>query len=430
MTNKNNMLLIIDGSSLLSSSFYATAKEFVMAKTEKDIEIATEKLLKTSTGIYTNGVYGFFKTFKKILQEQNPSHVAVVFDRSRETTFRKKMYHEYKSNRKPCPAPLKSQFKITQDILEYIGIPVFLSEEYEADDYAGSIVKKFENDISIYCYTKDQDYLQLISDNTKIWLVSSKSDSMFKEMNIDKSTLNIPESTFEYDMNAFKTLKGLNHPNEFIALKALLGDTSDNIPGIKGMGEKTAVPLINKFSTLENLYEFLENALDNLNKLLEEKYPLSLDSERTEKELKNIEKDTKDFFKKELGISRVPIKALLQTGRFILDNGQSIEYIARGSKLDASDKKLQGETLNLSSNFNFAINFSDAQDINSIKNGNISNIDLCGKDLAFLCEELARIKTDIEEVDYLKIDDFKVTIDKDKYNEMMNKYEMKSLLII
>jgi DNA polymerase-1 len=398
---KNEMLLIIDGSSLLSSSFYATAKEFTMSKTEDEIERATKMLLQTSDGVYTNGVYGFFKTLNKIIEEQSPSHIAVVFDRSRETTFRKKLYPEYKANRKPCPTPLKSQFKITQDILKYIGIPVFLSEEYEADDFAGSLVKKFEESLPTYCYTKDQDYLQLISENTKVWLVTSKADDLYKEVGINKDELNVPESTFEYDINAFRVLKGLNHPKEFIALKALLGDKSDNIPGVNGIGEKSATPLIKHFSNLDNLYKFLE-----------EKYDLVNFYTKTDKELKVVEKEIKKFLKDELGITRIPINNLIKEGTLTLNDDTVHNYISIGDDVN---------------NLKSAI-FKSEDELQKIVSTGIKNHELSGKKLAYLSEKLAKIKTDIAEINDVKLDDLKVNIDNAKYDEMMRKYEMKSLL--
>ena len=160
--NLGKKLLIIDGSSLLSTSFYGTAKDLMFAKTDEQRELAYKKLMQTKSGIYTNGVYGFIKTLNKILDNQKPSHLAVVFDLSRETTFRKQMYSEYKGTRKKSPEPLRAQFKLMQEVLEYIGVPVLKSLEFEADDFAGSLARKFEDEIPVYCHTKDHDYLQLI----------------------------------------------------------------------------------------------------------------------------------------------------------------------------------------------------------------------------------------------------------------------------
>src|SRR5699024_12470956 len=115
---------------------------------------------------------------------------AIVLDRSR-NTFRREIDPEYKANRSETPYPLKAQFKLLTELLQEINIPVFSNDEYEADDFAGSIVKKFEKDIPIYLHTKDEDYIQLVSEYTKLWMVTSKADDMYKEIGIDKKSINV-----------------------------------------------------------------------------------------------------------------------------------------------------------------------------------------------------------------------------------------------
>ena len=233
-------LVIIDGSSLLSTSFYGTAGAYLMARTEEDKAKAMEKLLKTSDGRYTNGVYTFMKTLLNIVNNQKPSHLAVVWDISR-NTFRQNIAGvegSYKGHRKETPDPLKEQFKTTQELLEGI-VPQFKSgfdDEfiYEADDFAGSLVRKFEGEIPCYCYTKDMDYLQIASEVCRIWIVTSKADELFNKHNIDPKDFNLPQGVFEYSLTSFTDEIGLNHPLEFIDAKAIMGDTSDNIPGING----------------------------------------------------------------------------------------------------------------------------------------------------------------------------------------------------
>ena len=338
----NNNFLIIDGSSLLSTSYYGNLpKEVMYAKTDEEREAAYKKILQTSKGVYTNGIYGFFKTINKILYKQKPEYLAIVFDVSRQTTFRKRMYNDYKGTRKATPGPLSDQFKLTQDVLEYIGVPVLKSPEYEADDYAGSLAKKFESEVPCKFFTKDEDYLQLISKNSRVWLVTSKADEMYNELGlVDYKSFNIPDGTFEYTMTTFEHFKGLEHPEYFIDAKALLGDKSDNIPGCPGIGEKSAIPLLQEYKTIENLYETLEAELEA-----------------------GREKELAKFFKESLGISRSPIKNLVN-----------------------------------------------------------------GKESAFLSKELATIKTDIEEIQSMNLEDFIINIDKNKYNEIMNDLEMKSLI--
>ena len=234
-------LIIIDGSSLLSTSFYGTAGAYLMAKTEEDKVKAMEKLLKAPDGRYTNGVYTFMKTLLNIVKNQKPSHLAVVWDISR-NTFRQNIAGvegSYKGHRKETPDPLKEQFKTTQELLEGI-VPQFKSgfdDEfiYEADDFAGSLVRRFESEIPCYCYTKDEDYLQLISEHgCRVWLVTSRSDEMFEELGMNAKDFDLPQGVFEYNLETFKYFKGLNHPLDFIDAKGLMGDKSDNIPGVKG----------------------------------------------------------------------------------------------------------------------------------------------------------------------------------------------------
>ena len=278
-------LLIVDGSSLLSTSFYATARDLLFAKTEEQKEFAYTKLMKSPDGEYTNGIYMFFKTLLPLLESQKITHLAVVLDRSR-NTFRREIDPEYKANRSETPYPLKSQFKLLTELLEEINIPVFSHTEYEADDFAGSLVKKFEKDIPIYLHTKDEDYIQLVSEYTKLWMVTGKADDMYKEIGLDKKNINVPSGIFEYTPEYVKHFKGIN-PIQIIDAKAIEGDKSDNIKGVKGVGPTSSRPLIAHYGSIEEIYKNIEN--------------LSKDEE----------KELLIFFKDSLGIKRSPLKNLL-----------------------------------------------------------------------------------------------------------------------
>ena len=282
---KEEKLLIVDGSSLLSTSFYATARDLLFAKTEEQKEFAYTKLMKSPDGEYTNGIYMFFKTLLPLLESQKITHLAVVLDRSR-NTFRREIDPEYKSNRSETPYPLKSQFKLLTELLQEINIPVFSDTDYEADDFAGSLVKKFEKDIQVYLHTKDEDYIQLVSDYTKLWMVTSKADDMYKEIGVDKNTINVPSGIFEYTPKYGKHFKGIE-PIQIIDAKAIEGDKSDNIKGVKGVGPTSSRPLIAHYGSIEEIYKNIEN-LD-----------------------KNTEKELLTFFKDSLGIKRSPLKNLL-----------------------------------------------------------------------------------------------------------------------
>ena len=282
---KEDKLLIVDGSSLLSTSFYATARDLLFAKTEEQKEFAYTKLMKSPEGEYTNGIYMFFKTLLPLLEAQNITHLAVVLDRSRDT-FRRQIYPEYKANRSETPHPLKSQFKLLTDMLEDINIPVFSHRDYEADDFAGSLVKKFEIDIPIFLHTKDEDYIQLVSEYTKLWMVTSKAEDMYNEIGINKKDLALPNGTFEYTPKYVKHFKGIE-PIQIIDAKAIEGDKSDNIKGVKNVGPVSSRPLIAHYGSIEEIYNNIEG--------------LSLEAE----------KELLTFFKEDLGIKRSPLKNLL-----------------------------------------------------------------------------------------------------------------------
>lgn len=402
--NSDKKLVIIDGSSLLSTSFYGTAKDLMFAKTEEQKEQAYKKLMQTKDGVYTNGVYGFMKTLNKIIDNQKPSHLAVVFDLSRETTFRKQMYSEYKGTRKKTPSPLSQQFKLMQEVLEYIGIPVFKSLEFEADDYAGSLARRFEDEIPVYCHTKDNDYLQLVSHNTRIWIVTSKNEEMFEQVGLDKKEFNLPDGVFEYSLTSFSELQGLNSPTEFIDAKALMGDKSDNIPGVYGVGDKVVIPLIKEYSSIENLYSEIENL--------------------TAKE----EKELKKFFKESLGISRSPIANLLKDGVITLSTGDEITYKCISGELTEEQKANQDIFESKLGNLRFPIEITSKDGFDLLVNNDVTDIKLSAKECAFMSKDLTTIKTDIPEVDNISLDSLAVNINKDRYNEKMSELEMKSLL--
>ncbi|MBQ6632090.1 MAG: 5'-3' exonuclease [Romboutsia sp.] len=332
-----NKLLVVDGSSLLSTSFYATARDLLFAKTEEQKEFAYTKLMKSPDGEYTNGIYMFFKTLLPLLESQKVTHLAVVLDRSR-NTFRREIDPEYKANRSETPYPLKSQFKLLTELLEEINIPVFSHTEYEADDFAGSLVKKFEKDIPIYLHTKDEDYIQLVSEYTKLWMVTGKAEDMYKEIGVDKKTVNVPSGIFEYTPEYVKYFKGID-PIQIIDAKAIEGDKSDNIKGVKGVGPTSSRPLISHYGSIEEIYKNIEN--------------LSKDEE----------KELLTFFKDSLGIKRSPLKNLLLY-----------------------------------------------------------------KEDAIISKKLATIKTDIEEVQNMKLDNLVLNIDNEKMHKVFMDLGMVSLV--
>ena len=218
----DNKFLIIDGSSLFFRAFYALP------------------LLKTKRGLYTNAIYGFVMMVENAIEKINPTHVAVCFD-MKGKTFRSDIYKDYKGTRQKTPNELEQQWPLVRDILGHMNIKILESPVYEADDIAGTLAKLgseegFEN----YLLTGDKDYFQLVNDKTKV-LFTRKGITDMDIMTVEK---------IEEDYGI--------EPLEFIELKALMGDSSDNIPGIYGIGEKTGLKLIRQFHTLENLYDNID----------------------------------------------------------------------------------------------------------------------------------------------------------------------------
>lgn len=217
---------LVDGNSIMNRAFYGI------------------KLLTNKEGLYTNAVYGFLNIFFKNLDEIKPDYAAVAFD-LKEPTFRHIKYPEYKAQRKKMPEELSMQMPVIKEILNAMNIPVLELKGYEADDIIGTVAKRCcEMGVECDILTGDKDDLQLATDTTKIYLtVTSKG---------------VTDTTI-YDENAVKEKYKVT-PNEFIDVKGLMGDASDNIPGVSGIGEKTAFLLIQEYKSLEALYENLDNA--------------------------------------------------------------------------------------------------------------------------------------------------------------------------
>lgn len=303
-------LILIDGSSILSTSYYGLLPTSIkFAKTEEEKERHYKEILQTKDGIYTNAIFGMFKTLISLIRVEKPTHLAVAWDVGRATTFRRKFYSEYKATRGNTPEPLKKQFSLMDELLKEVGVTQFSDPLYEADDFLGSLADKFESDIPIYIMTKDQDMLQLASENTKIWLLQS-SETKAQEIMTEYyqrdlcEMTSIPRSCIELSYPLVKEYYGVK-PEEVPHLKGLMGDSSDNIPGVPGVGPKTAIPLINQFKTIDNLYESIK------------------------KIEKKDEPKAKKFFKEQLGISS-PLGKLLKDGA---------EESARLSKMLATIKR-------------------------------------------------------------------------------------------
>lgn len=229
--------LVLDGNSILNRSYYGI------------------RVLSNKNGQTTNAIYGFLITMQKLLSEVRPDAVAVAFDLPI-PTFRHKMYSDYKSNRKKMPEELAQQIPILKELLTAMGYKLVSKEGYEADDILGTFASYCEkNGHKCVIATGDTDSLQLVSENVTV--------------RIAKTKMGKPEAVI-YDMKRVKNEFDIL-PQKFVDIKALKGDKSDNIPGIPGIGEKTAHLIISKYGTLEGLYEILENCNNLKNIDLKEK---------------------------------------------------------------------------------------------------------------------------------------------------------------
>ena len=216
-------LLVLDGNSIINRAFYGI------------------KLLTTKDGRYTNAIYGFMNIFYKLCDELHPDSVAFAFD-LKAPTFRHKMYDEYKAGRKPMPPELAEQMPVLKDLLRALGYKIVTKEGYEADDILGTLAFSCKDGDECYIATGDRDSLQLVGDNVKVLLASTK--------------MGRPETNI-YDVKRIKDDYGVT-PHQLIDIKALMGDSSDNIPGVSGVGQKTAQSLISELGSIQNIYDNID----------------------------------------------------------------------------------------------------------------------------------------------------------------------------
>ncbi|MBQ6323253.1 MAG: DNA polymerase I [Bacilli bacterium] len=218
-------IILVDGNNLLFRSFYATAYQGV--------------IMKNSKGFPTNALYGFINMMNKIIKEENPSYIMVAFDKGK--TFRHDKYDSYKAGRAEMPDELKLQFPKAKEVLNSMGIKYFEIDNYEADDIIGTLAKHVdeEDEFIATIVSSDKDLLQLISDEVVVKLLKQSDHVMM-------------------DKKEFRATYGVD-PIKMIDLKALMGDPSDHIPGVKGIGEKTAINLLSKYGSLDGVYANLDN---------------------------------------------------------------------------------------------------------------------------------------------------------------------------
>ena len=345
-------LLLVDGNSIMNRAFYG---------------IMGSKMLMTADGTYTNAVYGFLAILFKIEEDLNPDYIAVAFD-LKAPTARHKMYEGYKANRHGMPDELAMQMPIIKEILQDMNITIIEKEGYEADDVLGTLSKRGEKEgLEVTILSGDRDTFQLTSDHITVRIPRTKAGKTEVE---------------DFDKNKIMEVYGLE-PKQLIEVKGLQGDTSDNIPGVPGVGEKTALSIVKEYGSIENLYKELEagqalsikgktreKIIENkelalmskelgtinvnvpieetikslerkewnneavLSKFKELKFNRYIERFSLKEEEKNVKTETKDFFE----IKELEIKDIDNIISKIKENKQIIYYL---------DKELQKESTNI-----------------------------------------------------------------------------------
>lgn len=253
----NETFLIVDGHALIYRAFHAFPKTLVSAD-----------------GQLTNAVYGFSRILLKSIQDFEPKYLAVAFDH-KEKTFRHEKFVEYKAHRPEMPPELISQSEIIFGIVEAMNIPIFRQAGFEADDLIGTLTLANEaKGIDNLVVSGDKDLFQLVTDKTHVFIPGKGKFSTDKE----------------YTPSEVEKKMGVT-VDQIVDLKALMGDASDNIPGIKGIGPKTAVGLLQKYKTLENLYKSLESGESDLSSQIKAKLVLGKESAFLSQELATIKRD-------------------------------------------------------------------------------------------------------------------------------------------
>lgn len=244
-------MVLIDGTNLLYRSYYATA--------------VTGRLMRNSKGMPTNALFGFINMLNKIIEEEQADYYVVALDEGK--TFRHEMFDDYKGHRSATPDELKVQIPYAKPIMDGLGIKWLTAQNYEADDIVGSLAHQYKGEMEIVAVSSDQDYLQLVDNNVTVKLLK-KSDAIY------------------YNCDKLKEDYGLT-PSQIIDLKSLEGDKSDNIPGVAGVGAKTAIKLIAEYGDLEGIY----NNIDKIKGKLQEKLISDKESAFFSKELVTLHTD-------------------------------------------------------------------------------------------------------------------------------------------
>ena len=287
-------VLLVDGNNLIFRSYYATAYN--------------GNVMKNSKGFPTNALYGFVNMLNKIIEEEHPTYMMVAFDKGK--TFRHEKYADYKGGRAATPDELKAQFPLSRKLCNAMGITYYEIDNYEADDIIGTFAEKCNNnkDYDALIVSSDKDLLQLITDEVTVKLLKQQGYIMM-------------------DKKEFKNTYELDDPKRMVDLKALMGDSSDNIPGVKGIGEKTAINLLKEYGTLDGLYENVDSVKGKVKDKLVEGKQSAYDSYELATIYKEVPIDTNFENIKYKGINYEEYKSILE----------DLEFYSLIKKIDTSN---------------------------------------------------------------------------------------------
>ncbi len=319
-----NNILVIDGNSILNRAFYGI------------------RLLTTKDGRFTNGIYGFMNIFLKLLDETKPQYVAVAFD-LHAPTFRHNMYDGYKAGRKGMPPELASQMPVLKELLTALGYKILEKEGFEADDILGTVADLCDKNDMCYLATGDRDSFQLVRDNVTVLLPRTKMGTTVT----DRYT---PEKIMEeYGVT----------PIQMIDIKALQGDSSDNIPGVAGVGQKTAGELIKNFGSVQYIYDNLDSL--PIKETLRAKLQTGKESAFLSYTLGKIVKDVPIGTLEDL----IPAEADAEKVKYILSDLEMFKIL---DKLNFDSLSTANETENKKQELEFAEDFDCVEMLKKIKN--------------------------------------------------------------
>lgn len=270
-------VLLIDGFNLLSRCYFATAygKEL-------------HQLQRNSKGLFINGLRAKVQKILQLVRIHKPTHLAIAWDVKRNETLRKQRYQEYKGTRNELPEPLIQQYETAVALFDMIGLPQFTIPKYEADDIIGTFAQKWreEKDGECMIYSNDKDLLQLLCGQTSQLIAAKKGE-------------------VKYTLSHFQAEYGIE-PSQWVDVKALLGDKSDNIPGVAGVGEKAALPLIQQYGNVEGIYNQIDE-LDEKYKRYFKKLQLGREMAFLSKDLCQIYTDVPDIMELDLEKCRINV---------------------------------------------------------------------------------------------------------------------------